>query len=256
MTDAGPRRLPIEIVVKRSFLYAWECRAILAAPVAIYAVVTILAELLLGVAAAPKSGGALYLLSTAEQVFAAAFAVGLHRFVLLGEMRHGARFFRWDRQFVQYVMLTLLLLILALAAAVMVAGVVGTDDDAAMIAPGAAGALFGLAVMLGVALVLSRLALTLPAAALGDGKRPRDIWQATNGNGFRLLATTLLTALPFLVVEAALGRLVAAEPAGGVMPMLVIVAQGVLSAMQLTVVTVMLSLSYDVLIRGGGPPAA
>jgi hypothetical protein len=39
-----------------------------------------------------------------------------------------------------------------------------------------------------------------------------------------------------------------------VLEILMTVAEGVLSAMQLTVVTVMLSLSYDVLIRGGGPP--
>jgi hypothetical protein len=251
MTDASPRRLPIEIVVKRSFLYAWESREILGAPFFIYAAVTILAELLLDLSVGSKNHAALYLLSAAEQLFAVAYAVGLHRFVLLGEVRAAPRFFRWDRHFVQYVLLTLLLLILALAAAVIVMGVIGANGAE----PGAPGALFGLAVMLGVALVLSRLALALPAAALGEQKRPREIWQKTEGNSFRLLAATLLTALPFLVVEAALSRLLP-EPRNGAVELLVTVTQGLLSSMQLTVVTVMLSLSYDVLIRGGGPPAA
>jgi hypothetical protein len=253
MTDATPRRLPIEIVVKRSFLYAWESREVLAAPFAIYVVVTILAEIVLGVLVGSKSHGPLYLLSAAEQVFAVAFAVGLHRFVLLGEVQAGPRFFRWDRHFVQYVVLTLLLLIMALAAAIIVMGALGTDGTGGAVEPGAPGALFGLAVMLGVALVLSRLALALPAAALGERKRPREIWQATEGNSFRLLGATLLTALPFLIVEAALSRLMP-EPRGDALEILMTVAEGVLSAMQLTVVTVMLSLSYDVLIRGGGPP--
>jgi hypothetical protein len=253
MTDATPRRLPIEIVVKRSFLYAWESREVLAAPFVIYVAVTILAEIVLGVTVGSKSHAPLYLLSAAEQVFAVAFAVGLHRFVLLGEVQAGPRFFRWDRHFVQYVVLTLLLLIMALAAAIIVMGVLGTDGTGGTVEPGAPGALFGLAVMLGVALVLSRLALALPAAALGEQKRPREIWQATEGNSFRLLGATLLTALPFLIVEAALSRLMP-EPRGDVLEILMTVAEGVLSAMQLTVVTVMLSLSYDVLIRGGGPP--
>jgi hypothetical protein len=250
MTDASPRRLPVELVVKRSFLYAWESRETLAAPFIIYASVWVLAELL-NIAAGSKSFATLFLVA-AEQIFAVAFAVGLNRFVLLGEVRNGFQFFRWDRHFVQYLLVTFLLLILAMMAALIVIGAVGTDAAGGTAEPNAAGALFGLAVMLGVALVLSRIALSLPAAALGEQKRPREIWQATEGNSFRLLAAALLTALPFLVVEAALSRLM---PGQGniVVEFLMTVAQALLASVQLIVVTVMLSLSYDVLIRGGGP---
>jgi hypothetical protein len=254
MTDVSPRRLPIEVVVRRSFLYAWESRATLAVPYTIYTTITVLADLLLSYAVKPANQVPLYFLTAAEQVFAMAFAVGVHRFVLMGEARPGFQFFRWDRHFVQYVLLTLLLFILGIMAALMVVGALGTDSPEGGGAGGAAG-LFGLAVMLVVALMLSRLALTLPSAALGDQKRPREIWQATEGNSFRLLATALITALPFLVIEAALIRLMP-ESGGGPTASLVTLALGLISPIQLIVVTIMLSLSYDVLVRGGGPPAA
>jgi len=42
------RRLPVWIVVKRSYLYAWESRHVLGLPYAIYAAITIVAELSIG----------------------------------------------------------------------------------------------------------------------------------------------------------------------------------------------------------------
>jgi hypothetical protein len=253
MMDASPRRLPIEIVVKRSFLYVWESRQVLGAPFIIYAAIAALAEFLSDIAAGAKNSGAVYILAAADQIFAIAFAVGIHRFVLQGEARPGFQFYRWDRHFVQYVLITLLLLILAMMAALIVVGFIGADAAEGNAEPGAIGALAGIVMMIGVALMLSRLSLALPSAALGDGKRPRDIWLATGGNSFRLLGATLLTALPFLVVEVALSRLVP-SPGGGAIEFAVIVAEAAISTARLIVVTTMLSLSYDVLIRGGGPP--
>jgi hypothetical protein len=254
MSEASPRRLPIEIVVKRSFLYAWESRRILKPPFIVYAAVAILAEFLSDLAAGDKDTGTVYLLSAAEQIFAVAFSVGIHRYVLLNEARPGFQFFRWDRHFVRYLLLTIMLLLLAMTAALLVVGMVGTDAAEAAAGPGLTGSAVSLAIMAGVALVLARLALVLPSAALGDGSRPRDIWAAATGNSFRLLAATLLTALPFLIAEAALGQ-IAPSPRGGAGEFAVVVAQGLLSTAQLVVVTMMLSLSYDLLVRGGGPPA-
>lgn len=253
MVQVPPRRLPIEAVVKRSFLFAWESRAVLAQPYVIYAVLTIIADLLLSQVLSPDNHVVLYGITAAEQIFAMAFAVGIHRYVLLAELRPGFQFFRWDRHFVQYVLIALLLLILAMTAALMIFGVVGSDPAHATNGMGGATALFGLAVMLVVGLVLSRLALALPLAAIGDQVRTRAVWQATDGNGFRLLATMLLTFLPFLVVEAALIHLLP-DPGGGLLEAVITVLLGLISPIQLIVVTIMLSLSYDVLIRGGGPP--
>jgi len=253
MGQMQPRRLPVDAVVKRSFLFAWESRAVLAGPYVIYAMVTIVADLLLSRALSPENKLALYLLTAAEQIFAMAFAVGIHRYVLLAEIRRGFQFFRWDRHFIQYVLIAVLLFILAVTAALMIFGIIG--DDPSGTPPGVAGftAIFGLAVMLVVALLISRLSLALPLAAVGDQIRTRAIWQATDGNGFRLLATTLITVLPFLVVEAALLRLMP-EPSGGTLEILLTIVLGLISPIQLIVVTIMLSLSYDVLVRGGGPP--
>jgi hypothetical protein len=253
MTDnASSRRLPIEIVVKRSFLYVWESREVLGAPFIIYSAIAALVEFLSDIAAGGKNSGAIYILAAADQIFAVAFAVGIHRFILQGEVRPGFQFYRWDRHFVQYVLITLLLLVMAMAAALMVIGFVGADAAEGNSVPGIISALAGIALMAGVAVMLSRLALALPSAALGDGKRPRDIWQATTGNGLRLLGAALLTALPFLIIEAALSKL-APITGGSAIEFVIIVAEAVVSTTRLIVVTAMLSLSYDVLIRGGGP---
>jgi hypothetical protein len=113
--------------------------------------------------------------------------------------------------------------------------------------------LFGLAVMLVIGLVLSRLSLALPLAAIGEQVHTRTIWQATEGNGFRLMAAILVTILPFLVIEAVLIRLIP-DPGGGVLEVLITIALGLISPIQLIVVTITLALSCDVLVRGGGPP--
>lgn len=258
MTIASKRRLPVELVVKRSFLYAWESRHILAAPYAIYAAVTILLDLLSIRVVGTENPVPMFILQAAEQIFAMAFAVGIHRFVLLGETRPGFQFFRWDRHFVRYVLLTMLFLILILLATVMMAGALGGNPEATASAGGAQ-ALFALAVMLIPMLValtvLCRLVMMLPAAALGDPVRAKEIWVAMQGNSLRLLATIFVTLLPFIVLDAVLMR-VAPAAGEGMVGLLVIFLAGLIAPLQLIVVTIMLALSYDVLIRGGGPQAA
>jgi len=253
MMNALPRRLPIETVVKRSYLYAWESRAVLLTPLLIYAAITAFADLALTRTVGTGDHLAVFLLTAVEQIFAMALQVGLHRYVLLGETPGGFQFFRWDRHFIQYALVTLLLFTIGLSAGLMILGMAG-DPTAQPPTLGGAAILFSIAVMLFVALVLSRLALSLPAAALGDQVRGRRIWQATEGNGFRLLGATLLTILPFLVIEAAL---VSQMTSGGnnIGDFVITVLLRMVASVQLIVMTIMLSLSYDVLVRGGGPPA-
>ena len=248
MIQAQPRRLPVDVVVRRSFLFAWESRAVLAGPYAIYAGITILADLIFNRLGNADGRAGLLVLTAAEQMFAVAFAVGIHRYVLLAEVHRGFRFFRWDRHFVRYTLVAMLLLILLLMSVVMVAGFAGGVEGA-----GEAGgaALIGLMVMFVAGLVLSRLALALPLAAIGDQLPGRTVWQASEGNGLRLLATMLLTLAPFLIVEGVLFRL-APQP-GGIGEALITILFGLLSPLQMIVVTIMLALSYDALVRGGGP---
>jgi hypothetical protein len=252
MIDAAPRRLPIEMIVRRSFFYAWESRAILATPFAIYAAVATLAELTQNGTLGAKNNLLIFLLVVIEQMFAAAFAVGIHRFVLAGETRPGFQFLRWDRHFVQYVLLMLLMMVLLLIAIVLVLGAVGFDPAAQTVGLDGVSVLLGTAALFTVSVIVSRLALLLPSAALGDHVPARAVWQKTERNGLRLLGLTLVTALPFLVVETALITL---PGSAGALALPIAVLLGLITSAQLVVVTIMLSLAYDVLVRGGGPPA-
>ncbi len=252
MNPTVRRYLPIYLAVTRSYLYAWESRVVLARPYAIYAAVTILAELLLLGVAGHRSNAADYALLAMEEVFALAFAVGVQRFVLLGETPSALRFFRFDRHFVQYLLLAILLVILAIFGAIpglMVMGAPG--HDAGFDAQGPAAAI-ATAITVMAAAAICRLTLTLPAAA---------IWYASAGNSFRLLATMMLTVLPFLLIAGALLQFVPAPPPGSIpapvtrAELVVTVMTGLISPVQTIVCNIMLSLCYDSLIRGGGPSA-
>jgi len=251
MMNAAPRRLPIDMVVRRSFLFAWESRAVLMTPLLIYAGITALADLAAMRVFGVDNQAAIFLITIAEQIFGMAFAVGIHRFVLLAEAPAGFQFFRWDRHFVQYVVVALLLLVMAASALLMAVGALGGDPTAQSPAVSGIGALFSLFVMVFAALILSRFSLALPATALGDPVRPRQIWQMTGGNGWRLLATAMLVVLPFVMLDSALNIQIIG--AGGIAKIVLVALLRLIVAAQLVVTTIMLSLSYDVLIRGGGP---
>lgn len=250
MMNAQPRRLPIELVIRRSFLYAWESRAVLMTPLIIYAAVTMLADIAINGVMGADDRVAKIALTAAEQVFTVGFAVGIHRFVLAGEVRSGFGFFRWDRHFVRYLLLTLLLLILMAVAVLMVLGAVGFSANPQPDQVNGGMALIGLVALFVATIVISRLSLLLPAAAVGDEVPAKVIWQASAGNGFRLLTATLLTALPFLIVEMMLAGL-----RGGQLSLIVTILASLVASAQLVVLTTMLALCYDVLVRGGGPPA-
>jgi hypothetical protein len=253
MMNAQPRRLPIELVIRRSFLFAWESRAVLMAPLIIYIGLTTIADLVVGQMAGSDNTASMFFLVVAGQVLGAAFAVGIHRFVLLAEAPSGFRFFRWDGNFVQYVIVALLLLVMSVSILLMAAGLTGGDPAAQPSAASGLAALFSLFVMVFAAPAFSRLFLALPSAALGDRVGTRQIWKATEGNGVRLLLASLLVVFPFLVVDALL--FVEVLKAGGGAKFLVLELIRGVSAVQMVVWSIMLSLSYDVLVRGGGPPA-
>jgi hypothetical protein len=250
MMNAAPRRLPIDMVVRRSFLFAWESRAALMAPLLIYAGITAIADLAAMQVFGVDNRAAVFLITILEQIFGMAFAVGIHRFVLLAETPAGFRFFRWDRNFVQYVVVALLLLIIGASALLMAVGALGGDPTAQPPAASGVGALVSLFIMIFAALILSRFSLALPATALADPVRPRQIWQMTVGNGWRLVATAMLVVLPFFMLDALYIQILGGD---GIAKIVLIAMLRLTATVQLVVTTIMLSLSYDVLIRGGGP---
>jgi hypothetical protein len=252
MSSAVQRRLPIAVVVRRSFAFAWESRAVLGPPFAIFAIVTILADLALGVVDAKPSQRTVFLLNGAEELFGMMLAVGVHRYVLLAEASRGWRFFHLDRYFLLYLRATLVLALLAVVAMLPIVGVANAGG-----APGSAGALslIGLATIAAGAVILARLSMILPAAAIGDHRPIRALWLATHGNGLRLIAVSLLTAFPFVIADAVVFTLAGrwGQDMGTIRFAGLTIASELMSAAQLIVVTMMLSLSYDALIRGGGP---
>lgn len=263
------RRLPIWTVFKRSFVYAWERRDVLAVPYLIYTMVTLAVDLLVDYGLGPDSKAGAAFGFAVDEIFAMAFAVGIHRFVLLDEAGRGAAFFRWDRHFVQYLLTTLLLMVATGFTLISLVGLFGNLGmmlgvvDRATAMPIASPLTSALSLllffaMIGLAATFSRLLLLLPAAALGQQDRLRLVWNGTRGNGLRLLATLFLVMLPFVVVELSLMRDALtdqADPAAAKAHagLAVQVAAGLISPIQLIVLTIMLALDYDALVRGGGP---
>jgi hypothetical protein len=252
------RPLPIRLVVERGFRFAWESRAILVGPYAIFASLTILTSILGGLLQQSADSAVGFGITAAEEVFALSLAVGIHRFVLVAETPSATGFFHLDRNFIRYLMNALTLFVSAFLAVmlVMVTLGVGNGDAAASANPNGLGALIALALLPLAAVALSRLSLMLPAAALGEPVPMSAIWRRTSGNGLRLLATSLISLAPFMIVDGVLlevDQAISDAARFGVADAVIAILIGLISSAQLIVVTIVLSLQYDALIRGGGP---
>jgi hypothetical protein len=257
MNRATPRRLPTDLAVRRSFVYAWETRALLARAYALYAAATIVAELLLLIVVGHRSRSADYALGIVEELVSLSFAVGITRFVLLGELTAGLGLFRVDRHFTRYLGVALVLVILGMAVVTPGLMLLGAGGDLGGQGPAS---LMAMIMTVAAAIALSPLMLALPASAIGDTRPIRALWEAGRGNSVRLFATMLLTLLPFLVIEGALLQFVPAASVDAAQPAPVTVGELVVTVIvdltlpaQTIVCTMMLALCYDALVRGGGP---
>ena len=261
-----PRLLPILVVVKRSYAYAWERRAILARPYALYLVLTALGSLLQ--AAASNNAAITLLVFAASQIFALAFAIGIHRLVLLNEAGRGAGFFRWDHHFVPYVAAALgfalasfaALFLAALFASVVYAMLFGVPGGPPASSGGGSGgqsliSLFAVGPVVLVATFLSRFSLALPSVAIGAETRLGHLWRDTHHNGARLLAVEILVLLPFLALQGMLllTALTPGSPSVNLPIIALTLVVMMIAPLQVIVGNVALSLQYDFLIRGNGP---
>jgi hypothetical protein len=106
----------------------------------------------------------------------------------------------------------LLVLGMALFAAVLSAGLTAPDgNDAVAAGKSFLAGLAALALLLGV----TRLSLLFPAAAFGEPLGLGAAWRALRGNTLRLLAASILSALPIVLVTGVLiGQLLAAAHLG------------------------------------------
>jgi hypothetical protein len=273
-TPAPVRPLPVWAVARRSFVFAWESRDVLLLPYLVYVAFSA------GIDAALLysdfgSGFAALLIALAEQLLAMAFAVGIHRYVLLGERRPGLRFFRFDADLGRYVVTMGLIFAVAIGLYLvtvfgvgLVSAALGIYDPVTHVPTSPrmfnAVRLFAMLALLAAAIVLLRVSLALPAAALGHPNRLLLAWHSARGNGLRLFATAFLVLLPFLLIWAQLlgpsfVQTVEAIQSGDQQATItapaatVQIAWDLISPIGMITMTIMLALSFDFLLRGGGP---
>ncbi|MDR3437295.1 hypothetical protein [Telmatospirillum sp.] len=267
-------RMPIWAIFKRSYGYVWENRNRFMVPILVVFLVNLAGTVGPATILEPAkiTFGSMFLgwgFLLGNWFVSMAFAVGIHRAVLLDEVRCGIAVLRWDRNLLRFfgtvLLLGLLFVLFGLASSAvlgLVLGIVfpvGRTGAAPLI-----GVLLGgpLAVWFVAILVLQRLLLSLPAAAIGKPGGVVLSWRATRGNWLRLIAVSDLTILP----PAVLGLLFSVRNLGeaiktGSFPLsptdtsslVVSVIHSALVATTIPIIAVMFSRSYDVLVRGGGP---
>lgn len=284
------RKLPVWATVRRSYTFLWDYRGIVLLPVLLLILATLIlrgASIFLAfgelspAAAVTFTDSASYygrlglgmlpnLLATALTI---TLMIGIHRLVLLGELRRNLGFFRFDRRFGRYlltIVLMFVIVILSCIAAGLLIAVIGVAAGLAGAAGEAASrstmtGLVGLVMALFLLFVTVRLQLALPAAALDREDTIGAAWRATRGNVLRMAAILVLTMIPLVVVVALVAPLLGmqmeearqAAERGTYMILppqwSAMVAGAVIGTVQMAIFATMLSLCYDVLARGGGP---
>jgi hypothetical protein len=267
------KRLPVWAVVTRSYGYVWDHRALLAVPLLLVFAVNLLGSIYAQHAIAAAGGpqfvpkGLILLISFALLVFSMSVIVGIHRTVLLDETRQGVGFLRLDGNLLRYLGAWIMLALLAgLFAVIFLLLLVVAGFATGFIKRHAPGegviSLLAITVAFLLGVFFLRFMLALPAAAVGSADGLGVSWSATRGNWLRLLAAGILTSLPFVALDIALAipamvhamsALHADVQKPVVQPIAILIASALVKAVDLAVLTVMLSLSYDVLVRGGGP---
>lgn len=265
----APIRLPIWTVIRRSFAYSWESRAVLLQPFLIYAAATMAIDWVVQYAIGTQNAAVNLAVAMVELLLGMAFAVGIHRFVLLGEAANGLRFFRWDRNLAHYAATAFPLLVGMAALFLVGVGFGAQVGNPAAAPPSGQGTLAlvqlaMLAVFAAAAMALARLSLTMPAAAIDDKIGLGAAWRASRANGFRIVTAAFLIVTPFMLADALLSPSYfsavfqamenGADTSAIPPPDIVIQAiLGLLGPLELVILVVMLSLCYDLLVRGGGP---
>ena len=218
LTVPEHRKLPVIVMVKRSYGYLWQARRYLAsAGLAMFALNLATGFSLFSwqISHFPLPGQAReihflpILFSLLMIVPGLAFVVGVQRNILCDERRDGLSFFHFDQHLRRYILVHVklamilfpVMLFLSFVLVMVGAGLgrkydmVPEDEALIILIP------FCLAVI-GFIWLCTRLSLALPAAAVGDAKPIAQSWRATRGAAFRIWAALALAALPLLVLMA------------------------------------------------------
>jgi hypothetical protein len=258
------RLLPILSVAGRSYSYVWDHRRLLLPPLAVvflieYAV-AVGGELAKGTPTLSKALSALAV-AMAGIVGLMTFAVGLHRTILARDVRTGIAFLRADSHLRSYSWACFKIFCVTILCALIGALVVATTLHNVNTL-GQLGVSLG-ALAIPMLVLLPRVSLALPAAALGEGTSITQSWRLTRGNWLRIILVLVLAILPFtllgLLLElptlAAVGMSKLVPNMAGALDSLKYVLVGfsaALRAISTAVLTVTLSLSYAALARPAG----
>lgn len=262
------RPLSVLEIAGRSYSYVWDNRALLRVPLLLVFAV----QFLFAVAApavGPKPGtdqlSMITGLSIASIVCLMAFAVGVHRTVLLGEIRPGVALLRWDANFRRYARTWLLVFLMTVGclSAAIIAMMIVLRAGAGKPTGTMAVVLIGLAVPL--AWLLPRMSLAFPAAAVGVSNPIAHSWRITRGSAMKLLVIFILATLPFLLLGLLLAvptlfatAMVKLVPNVAValksLAYVFVAVNAGLKALSTAILTVTLSLSYDALAEKPASP--
>lgn len=243
--------LPVGEIVAKSYAYAWNNRHVLILPVALLLLADLLSAWVASrVAEAGTSPGLAALFPTFFAIWlfllaSMAFAVGIHRRVLLGEARQDLALFRFDRRLASYVWtlvkISLLLGVICLALIVPISilqgvttAVAGQPPSLDVLLP-ATWAAVSIDLLFGI-----RLMLALPGAAVGGMRSIRQSWRMTRGNWGRLILVFFAVTLPFQMPSLAMMQAHLGQTSWAL-----IVFNAVLSVVSVPIFTVALSLSYE-----------
>ena len=201
-------------------------------------------------------------------LFTFSAAVGWHRLVLLGE-QPAPLYLRLDRQVWRYIgalfLMGLVIWLLAILAAIPAVPafyfLLGTDPALWSAGRLAIAGLIGAVLYIAMVLAVSRIAIALPARAIGQRMKFREALAATRGNSWRILGGSLLIAVPSVVLHAIMNLLLDFQvrmPGGalnwtGIFGFLATMAVALLALVALTLVSIsFLSRAYR-FFAGRGP---
>lgn len=242
-------KLPVWVTVKQSYGWVRHHPRLLALPMALLFAAQFLQETLsakLLPDAWGKIGSALLLF-----VVDGAFCVGLHRTVILNEVRGGFAFMRWGFEFWRYLKIVLIATLGIIIIGVVVLFGVGSKLTADDLHSGKL-ILIGLVAAVPALYLLARLLMAFPAAALGRDKVFGLSWRVSKGNELRLLAVICLTtALPTVIGSLLESPLAASS--NETLAILAALASSAVEVLDAALVTTALSFSYRLLVPEATP---
>ena len=251
------RRLPVLATVKESYRYIRRNFDLLAVPTLLLC----LAEWAISYLSIQNTSRSTFWQGLAPfwpiigSLIDISFIVGLHRAIILGEVRGGPAFFRFDRYLFRYAIATILFSLVLLATAITVVGL--SRNLLADLRSMPAWQFLALGVVaLPVLYLMVRVTLAFAAAAVGARHIFRLSWRATSGTDtLRLFAVIALVLMPLIVLAAVLftplfvaAGLNGANIAATADSLPFIGIDGVLETAITVVMTVAVSLSYQKLV--------